>query len=87
MRLAARILKSLSTFLAATGSAYGPDGHHTIGPTADRLTPGTSAEHRRHALLGPLSLERAAVWADSQRAQVTSAQVRRLWPIPRARRP
>lgn len=50
----------------ATGSAapWGPDGHHTVGALADRLIAGTPAQAQVRALLGDLTLEQAAVWAD-----------------------
>jgi hypothetical protein len=44
--------------------AWGPDGHHTIGAIADRLMVGTRAAGEVNSLLGGLSLEDAAVWAD-----------------------
>ncbi|MEO5690231.1 MAG: S1/P1 nuclease [Burkholderiaceae bacterium] len=43
---------------------WGPDGHHTVGALADRLIVGTNAEAQVKALLGGLTLEQAAVWAD-----------------------
>ena len=45
-------------------AAYGPDGHKTIGAIADRLLVGTRASTQVAALLGGLSLQDAAVWAD-----------------------
>ena len=48
----------------AAAHAYGPDGHHTVGAIADRLIAGTHAETQVKALLGSLTLEQAAVWAD-----------------------
>jgi hypothetical protein len=50
--------------LTATASAWGPDGHHTVGAIADRLAAGTNAENQVKAILGDLTLEQAAVWAD-----------------------
>lgn len=48
----------------ATASAWGPDGHHTVGAIADRLIAGTHAEVQVKALLGGLTMEQDAVWAD-----------------------
>lgn len=50
--------------LAMQAQAWGPDAHHTIGATADRLIAGTYAEEQVKTLLGGLSLQDAAVWAD-----------------------
>jgi len=59
------VLVALSAALFATAaSAWGPDGHHTVGAIADRLIAGTHAQARVRALLGGLALEQAAVWAD-----------------------
>ena len=56
------VLVALSTALYATaGSAWGPDGHHTVGAIADRLIAGTHAQARVRQLLGGLALEQAAV--------------------------
>jgi len=44
--------------------AWGPDGHHTVGAIADRLIAGTGAATQVQALLGGLTLQDAAVWAD-----------------------
>jgi S1/P1 Nuclease len=51
-------------FLAGPAAAYGPEGHHTVGAIADRLLVGTNAATQVASLLGSLSLENAAVWAD-----------------------
>ncbi len=60
-----RITCALAALLAAGScGAWGPDGHHTVGALADRLIAGTRAAREVHALLGDLSLENAAVWAD-----------------------
>ena len=56
-------LLALALF-AATAHAWGPDGHHTVGALADRLIAGTDAEAHVRKLLGGLTLEQAAVWAD-----------------------
>ena len=50
--------------MATVAVAWGPDGHHTVGALADRLIAGTHAEVQVGALLGGLTLEQAAVWAD-----------------------
>ena len=56
---------ALIAALATTcASAWGPDGHHTVGALADRLVAGTHAQARVRKLLGGLTLEQAAVWAD-----------------------
>lgn len=49
---------------AAQAAAFGPMGHHTVGAIADRLIANTRAADEVRALLGSLSLENAAVWAD-----------------------
>ena len=56
-------LLALALF-AAAAHAWGPDGHHTVGALADRLIAGTDAEAHVRKLLGGLTLEQAAVWAD-----------------------
>ena len=53
-----------AALFVATASAWGPDGHHTVGAIADRLIAGTNAQAQVKALLGSLTLEQAAVWAD-----------------------
>ena len=59
------VLVALIAALSATAtSAWGPDGHHTVGAIADRLIAGTHAQAQVNALLGGLTLEQAAVWAD-----------------------
>ena len=45
-------------------SPWGADGHHTVGAIADRLIAGTHAQAKVRELLGGLTLEQAAVWAD-----------------------
>ena len=60
-----RALLALAAALFATAaSAWGPDGHHTVGALADRLIAGTNAQMQVRTLLGGLTLEQAAVWAD-----------------------
>jgi hypothetical protein len=60
-----RALAALAIALFATAAApWGPDGHHTVGALADRLLAGTHAQAQVRALLGELTLEQAAVWAD-----------------------
>ena len=64
-RQAHRNLVALIAALSTTAaSAWGPDGHHTVGALADRLIAGTQAEAQVKTLLGDLTLEQAAVWAD-----------------------
>ena len=48
---------------ATVALPWGADGHHTVGALADRLI-GAHAKTRVQALLGGLTLEQAAVWAD-----------------------
>jgi len=62
-RLRSIALLAIALF-AATARAWGPDGHHTVGAIADRLIAGTDAETHVKTLLGGLTLEQAAVWAD-----------------------
>ena len=60
-----RLLAGLAIALfTAAASAWGPDGHHTVGAIADQLIAGTEAQAHVKALLGKLTLEQAAVWAD-----------------------
>jgi hypothetical protein len=60
-----RAFAALALVLLPTAAApWGPDGHHTVGALADRLIAGTHAQAQVHALLGELTLEQAAVWAD-----------------------
>lgn len=44
--------------------AWGPDGHHTVGAIADQLIAGSHAADQVNAILGGLTLQDAAVWAD-----------------------
>jgi hypothetical protein len=44
--------------------AWGPDGHHTVGAIADKLIAGSNAAKEVNTILGGLSLQDAAVWAD-----------------------
>jgi S1/P1 Nuclease len=48
----------------ASAQAFGPDGHHTVGAIADKLLLGTQAATQVKIILGGLSLQDAAVWAD-----------------------
>jgi len=63
-----RTFRALLAFAIAlfttAASAWGPDGHHTVGALADRLIAGSNAEAQVRTLLGGLTLEQAAVWAD-----------------------
>jgi len=60
-----RALLALAAALFTTAAApWGPDGHRTVGALADRLIAGTHAQAQVRALLGELTLEQAAVWAD-----------------------
>ena len=62
--LFARLSLLALAFVAWPAAAYGPDGHQTVGAIADRLIAGTHAATEVATLLGGLSLEEAAVWAD-----------------------
>ena len=53
-----------SLFQSSQASAWGSDGHHTIGAIADQLLIGTHAAVEVKAILGNLSLQDASVWAD-----------------------
>jgi hypothetical protein len=64
-RRSLRVLLMLTCVLFAPGAApWGPDGHRTVGALADRLIAGTHAQAQVRRLLGGLTLEQAAVWAD-----------------------
>ena len=63
-RRARLVLAACALLCAGTARAWGPDGHHTVGAIADRLLAGTPAAAHVRALLGTLTLEQAAVWAD-----------------------
>ena len=54
----------IATLFTTAASPWGADGHRTVGAIADRLIAGTHAQARVRALLGDLSLEQAALWAD-----------------------
>ncbi len=55
----------LSIFITfSQASAWGPDGHHTVGAIADQLLIGTHAADEVQAILGNVTLQDAAVWAD-----------------------
>jgi len=64
IRLARPLAALAIALLATTARAWGPDGHHTVGAIADRLIAGTHADAQVKTLLGPLTLEQAAIWAD-----------------------
>lgn len=63
-----QVRRALVALIAASfanaASPWGPDGHHTVGAIADRLIAGTHAQAQVRDLLGGLTLEQAAVWAD-----------------------
>lgn len=54
----------LAAISATAASAWGAEGHHTIGAIADRLIAGTRAQAHVRELLDGLTLEQAATWAD-----------------------
>src|SRR5471032_3207658 len=64
LKFAAGMIAALAS---ANASCWGPDGHHTVGAIADRLIAGSHAAQQVQALLGGLSLQDAAVWADCAR--------------------
>ena len=49
---------------AGSAAAWGPDGHRTVAVIASKLLTGKNAEKEVAAILGSVSLEDAAVWAD-----------------------
>ena len=56
------LLSTLITFNQA--SAWGPDGHHTVGAIAGHLIAGSNAATEVKNILGNISLQDASVWAD-----------------------
>ncbi len=66
MRLCQSLFYSLFSVLImfSQASAWGPDGHHTVGAIADQLLVGTHAADEVQAILGNITLQDAAVWAD-----------------------
>lgn len=66
MKLRRLLFFAIMSVLIAFGHAvaWGPDGHHTVGGIADQLIAGTPAADHVKELLGGISLEDAAVWAD-----------------------
>ena len=57
-------LAGMAAIVCTSASAWGPDGHHTVGALADKLIAGKPAAAQVKTLLGGLSLRDAAVWAD-----------------------
>jgi hypothetical protein len=51
-------------FQAGSAFAWGPDGHRTVAVIAGKLLTGKNAEKEALAVLGSITLEQAAVWAD-----------------------
>jgi hypothetical protein len=62
--LAIAMTVTASSLIAAPARAWGPDGHHTVGLLASKLIAGKPAAKRVKAILGSITLEQAAVWAD-----------------------
>jgi hypothetical protein len=58
------LFTTIALAVASPASAWGPDGHHTIGALADKLIAGTNAATQVAAILNGISLQDAAVWAD-----------------------
>ena len=54
----------IAALVTVDASPWGPDGHHTVGAIADQLIAGSNAAVQVQAILGGLSLQDAAVWAD-----------------------
>ena len=54
-------------FFSGHAMGWNSDGHHTVGAIADQLIAGTNASVQVKAILGDLSLQDAAVWADCAR--------------------
>jgi hypothetical protein len=50
--------------LSTSAQAWGPDGHHTLGATADALLSATRAGSQVRTLLGSITVEDAVFWAD-----------------------
>jgi hypothetical protein len=62
---AAAAAAAATALLHATAAlAWGAEGHRTVGAIADRLIAASPAAVQVNSLLGGLSLEQAAVWAD-----------------------
>ena len=57
---------SVGLWLASSGraQAWGPDGHQVVAHIAAKLLEGSRAAAQVKAILGPVGLEDAAVWAD-----------------------
>jgi len=64
IRPATWLLPAFLLGIATQAIAWGPDGHHSVGAIADRLIAGKNAAAQVSSILGGLSLENAAVWAD-----------------------
>jgi len=60
-------LAGIAAAVCTSASAWGPDGHHTVGALADKLIAGKPAAAQVQALLGGLRLQNASVWADCAR--------------------
>ena len=63
-RSSRHVVGAVALTISASAWSWGPDGHHTVGAIADRLIAGSHAAAQVDALLGGLSLQQAAVWAD-----------------------
>jgi hypothetical protein len=61
------LLAGLSLAASSAAIAWGPNGHRAVGAIADHLIAGSNAAKQVEAILGGLSLEQAAVWADCAR--------------------
>jgi hypothetical protein len=64
LRVVDTIVTLAASLVSAQAAAWGPDGHHTVGAIADKLIAGSNAATEVNTILGGLSLQDAAVWAD-----------------------
>jgi hypothetical protein len=63
-RFFAWALAAVAACVSGPAGAWGADGHRTVGVLAEQLLSGSRAEQEVRALLGPLGLADAAIWAD-----------------------
>lgn len=67
-----RLLVAPSVIVASLSAhAYGPQGHQAVGAIADRLLQGTNAGAQANSILGEMSLQTVAVWADCVKGTTT----------------
>lgn len=58
----------IGALLCNRAGAWGADGHRTVGALAEKLLEGSPAAAQVRALLGPVSMADAAIWADCVKA-------------------